>query len=382
MADGAFKFENCPLKHYVRKEGWLPLCKERAGLIKAGRDGKAERPRLKYFTFCAAGALDVVMLDLEKIVRRSSDDLFDSVYFFDVDAAYVAKTRESIPGANGFPGDFVEVVLTPDPDEAHVVDTVATLEPIENADFTKATVQKQQLLAMRREFVRAFPFDIVNLDLERYLFIPREKLPGKLVNAFRKVFEWQRRAGENKTKKGGTYTIDGFSLMFTLRIGPTELGEDYKAMMEQYVEHNIGAAPELGPIFNDRSGGKTPKEYLEKDFAGFFKLAAPKTVLSILKEQDWHVVGGVKIFEFERQTLDQPYRMLHFTMDVRRNNPPVEARAPGMVVKEAEAAYASCVKSLFSEDAVQVESKLETAKTEILAHLERVFQHKKKVVPG
>ena len=40
---------------------------------------------------------------------------FDTVCFFDRDDEAVAETRKRIPGARGFPGDFVEVLLeTPD----------------------------------------------------------------------------------------------------------------------------------------------------------------------------------------------------------------------------------------------------------------------------
>ena len=35
MADGAFKFEDCLLKHYVRKNAWLPMCKQRLKSLKA-----------------------------------------------------------------------------------------------------------------------------------------------------------------------------------------------------------------------------------------------------------------------------------------------------------------------------------------------------------
>jgi hypothetical protein len=373
IVNGGFKFENCLLKHYVRTKGWLPLCKERARELHERRGG-SDRPRLKYFTFCAAGAVDVIMLDLERVVRRSSDDQFDTVYFFDIDDAFVAKTRETIPGAIGFPADFVAVVLAQDPEEPSLVDTVETLEPPDDEEFTRGVREKQRILAIRREFVQSFPFDIVNLDLERYLFRPREKLPGKLVNAFRKVFEWQRRAGI--TNRGRPFTIDGFSLMFTLRIGPRDLGDDYKTMMESYVTQNILADPELPALFALRSGGRSPSEYLLSDFDGFFKLAAPKTVLALLKEEDWHVNDALKIFEFERQTTEDPYTILHFVMDVKRNNPPQEERAPGCIPQSAAAAYTNCIKTLFSADTVRVEPIVATIEQEVSEHLDRVFRHR------
>lgn len=383
MPNGAFKFENCLLKHFVRKEGWLPECRNRAKQVKAGRVAQ-DRPRLKYFTFCAVGAIDVVMLDLEKVIRRSPEEHFDTVYFFDVDEAYVARTRESIPGAIGFPEDFVKVVLLDDPEEANVVDTVETLEPPRAAENTKAVREKARLLAMRRDFIRAYPFDIINLDLERYLFIPREQLPGKMVNAIRKVFEWQRRSGEFMDGKATkSYKIDGFSLMFTLRVGPTELGEDYKAMMQGYVTQNLAADAALQPLFEAVSGGRSANDFLGADFNGFFKLAAPKTILAVLKEADWHVVGGVKVFEFERATAGgEPYQMLHLVMDVRRNNPPLEQRAPGVFPPEAAAAYASCVRALFEGEVVRVEPIAKANESDLSEHLGRIVEHRRRVGSG
>src|ERR1041384_6632857 len=114
--DGLFKFEDCLLKHFIRKEAWLPRCKIRLRTIRKAAKKAAEARRLKYFTFCAVGALDVLMLDLEKVIRRSKENRrFDTVYFFDVDSEYVIETQKRIPGAQGFASDFVQAVLVDDP---------------------------------------------------------------------------------------------------------------------------------------------------------------------------------------------------------------------------------------------------------------------------
>src|SRR5215469_6304911 len=105
MPDGPFKFEDCLLKHYIRRHLWVPRCRERREALK-GTAARRQSRRLKYFTFCAEGALDVLLLDRERIIRRSSNDEFDTVYFFDSDDDAISETRKRIPGAIGFPGDF------------------------------------------------------------------------------------------------------------------------------------------------------------------------------------------------------------------------------------------------------------------------------------
>jgi hypothetical protein len=378
MADGDFKFEKCLLKHFVRHQGWLPLCKKRAQSLRTNAGNS--RPRLKYFTFCAAGALDVMMLEMEKVIRRSASDMFDTVFFFDVNDTFVAQTRQRVPGAVGFPEEFVKVVLADDTAEGGNIDTIATLEPPEEDKFTTKVVDKNRVLAIRRQFVQSFPFDVINLDLERYLFIPREELPGDLVNALRNVFEWQRRAGTTKDRK--KYKIDGFSLMFTLRLGPKELGDDYQKLMKDYITANIANDASLEPLFKKRSADRSVTQFLRDDFEGFFKIAAPKTIMSLLHEQDWHVDPdhGVIAYEFERKTKKDPYRMLHVLMDVKRNSPSRERRGPGVESAAAKQAYATNVKKLFENDAIAVALQLKELGESVIAdHLDKVIAHRKKL---
>src|ERR1700688_2354539 len=104
-----FAFEDCLLKHYIRKEVWLPFCRDRLRKIRAAEPKQPRR--LRYFTFCAVGALDVLLLDRERVIRKSNNDEFDTVVFFDRSDEAIIETRKRIPGANGFPGDFAEIIL-------------------------------------------------------------------------------------------------------------------------------------------------------------------------------------------------------------------------------------------------------------------------------
>lgn len=121
MAENVFHFlEDDLLKHYVRTNAWLPLCKKRLRAIRgAGRPGATRR--LRYFTFCAVGALDVLMLDVARVVPFHKRHGFDTVVFFDKNQEFVIETQKRIPGAIGFPGDFVNVVLNEDPEEEYMV---------------------------------------------------------------------------------------------------------------------------------------------------------------------------------------------------------------------------------------------------------------------
>ncbi len=102
----AIDYDSDLVKHFVRTDGWLPLCRRRLEAI------SQEQPRrLRYFTFCAVGAVDVLMLDVAKVVKLSSTSKFDTVAFFGRDDESIVETVKRIPGAVGFPGNFVDVVL-------------------------------------------------------------------------------------------------------------------------------------------------------------------------------------------------------------------------------------------------------------------------------
>src|SRR5947208_3335999 len=115
MAESLFKYELDLPKHHIRLEGWLPRCKGRLETVRAA-SASGDLRRLRYFTFCAVGAIDVLMLDVAKVFGASERG-FSNVCFFDRNSDLIRETQKRIPGAIGFPGDFVETVLLDDPEE-------------------------------------------------------------------------------------------------------------------------------------------------------------------------------------------------------------------------------------------------------------------------
>jgi hypothetical protein len=384
MIGGEFKFENCLLKHYIRRYAWLPVCKERLEALKSTFRRQKDTRRLKYFTFCAVGALDVVMLNLEQVIKRSSSTKrFDSVVFFDVNQEFVSETEKTIPGAIGFSGDFVNVVLVNDPAEALITsDPIVDEAPTEEQN-TAVTREMQRLRGMKRAFIQSFPFDVINLDLEEYLFKPKERLPGRVIRALRKVFEWQRLPG--RRADGGVYNVGEFTLMFTTRLGPPNLDIEYLDMLRNYVEGNLARDEALKEIYIQQSGNREPADYLVRDFEGFFKLAVPKTIVSLLLEEDWEIDlrSGLQIFEFERKPVGDPYWMLHFVMSVRRIRPAQEERAPGQMPSAAAENYRQVVRKIFETKAADVSNLLaEIGEDPVRSHLNRVKAHRAKTSRG
>lgn len=353
MPEGIFKYENDLLKHYVRSNAWLPLCRERSKRIKENTNPKMRR-KLRYFTFCAIGAVDVLMLDVANIIRPSKIRGFDTVYFFDITKQYVFETNKRIPGAIGFPGDFVKIVLLDDPDEESILESQDSLKsPREEYDVSGVR-ERQALIAQRQQFIKCFPFDVINLDLEEFLFKPNDPFPGKVINSLRRIFSWQQKP--LTTPQITNYSLDGFSLMFTTQIGPPNISNEYLEMLKGQLDSNISSNSELRNLLHQRTGFNNTLTLQNNSFDEFFKLAMPKLLAQILMEEDWYIDSdkGILIYEYERSSESRSYKMLHLAMDVKRKNPPRERRSPGVNPNEAVEAYQEVVRQIFERNPIIV----------------------------
>lgn len=346
-----FRYHDDLLKHWVRTQGWLPAAKRRKDRLKA-----ISARRLRYFTFCAAEAVDVLMLDIARVVVRHAKRGFDTVCFFNIDPEDVARTQRTLPGAEGWAQDFVDVILEEDPYEGrqppNLEDEVAELE---NTGVVRAMVNRRRI---RREFRSQFPFDILNLDLYQHLKRPKERVPGRLVNTIRRLFEWQK---ESLFHEGRREYLQEFTLMLTVRIGPQNMGPDHLGDLAAVLRENLESRPELVPIFENRTGCGAVDELVERDFDTFFRLSVPKMIARLALEADWFLdpETGVRVFEFERQARGEPYRMLHLIMDVRRQDPPKDQRpvAP-LYTAEASGSYETVVEGIFRDPVTEVTPEL------------------------
>lgn len=342
---GLFKYEDCPLKHYVRLEGWLPFAKRRLRIIRAGRKVSQQR-RLRYFTFCAVGALDVLMLDVARVIRKN-DGRFDNVVFFDRTKEHIIETQRRIPGAVGFPGKFTLIVNDEDPAGDAQVEAEEPLSENTGQLDEKKFRERQRRLAIRKDFRMTFPFDVINLDLEEFLFKQRDQFPGQVVRAMKRVFEWQRQPILGL--RGRREYLTGFTLMFTTQIGPVAMHPDYLRMLRKYLEDNITNQPGLLDQLHQRAGLRDIDQLLAERFDLFFKLSVPKVIAAMLLEEDWYIDPntGVTTFQFDRDSADGSYTLLHIVMDVNRQKPDRDNRMPNTTPPMVTNAYDEVVRRIF-----------------------------------
>ena len=374
-----FKFEECLLKHYVRVKGWLPLCKSRKEAVNKGVPSTKQR-RLRYFTFCAIGAIDVLMLDVAKVLRPSEAGRFDTVVFFDRDSGAVTETEKRIPGATGFPGNFVDVVLAQGV-EVNDMDEEDILAPPEDLPDIPVTREGQRLRYQHERFRNEFPFDIINLDLEEYAFKPRDPFPGKVINALRKIVQWQTRPLTGAT--GAKKSIDGFSLMFTTRIGPANMSAEYRMMLRDSLTANIARDPRLSDVLKNKTGMGNVQTLEASMFDEFFKIGFRKVLAGLMLEGDWYIdeMTGIKTFVFSRQFTGGSYSMLHFVMDVKRQKPSFRERAPNSgPAASALSAYSVVAQSVVTEPDLIVTDDIANA-ADLKPSLSEIRGRRKKYYP-
>jgi hypothetical protein len=286
------------------------------------------------------------MLENANILVKN-DGRFDNVVFFDYTDESIIETQRRIPGAIGFPGPFASVVIDEDAaGDAEIEATDYLKSPRDQTD-EKAVRERQRRLDIRKRFRLKFPFDVVNLDLEEFLFKPRDPLPGRVVRAMRRIFEWQRQP--LTFTKNQRETLNGFTLMFTTQIGPPVMHPDYLGMLRDYLRTNIKSEPRLLDILEQRSGFRDLGRLEAENFDLFFKLAVPKVIARILLAEDWYIDPdyGVSIFQFERSSKTGPYTLLHMVMDVKRQAPSFDERPPDTRPVAVSDAYALVVRQIF-----------------------------------
>jgi hypothetical protein len=371
---------NCLLKHYVRTRAWLPASTYRRSIVEKAKPRNFRHRPLRYFTFCASGAKDVYMLDMEDVLQlgasRNNDEPFSGVYFFDLDELNTAEIQSHLPGAIGFPARFESVMLDEDPNEELILgnDEDAKEAITRDEENTREQRQREKLRTIRREFLLSFPFDVMNIDICGYVYKNKDYFPGKIINSLRKVFRLQKNEVIYKNLSYGY--LNGFTLMFTSTLGPEDLKPEYINELAACLDSNISRSDNLKSKFENRTGGRNVNTLLSDDFDTFFMLSLPKIIAGELRKHDWHVdpVSGIDVFDFDRPKDSDggTYKMLHFVMQVKRNSP-IESKRGLIEPPEFQDAYDTVVSQLFDRPQVTLnDAYISSIRNDLQDHLNKV----------
>ena len=298
-------FETDPLKHYVRKYGWLPAAKEQTRTIK----NRSKRIPLRYFTFCAAGAMDVFMLEREGILKRSEEmGRLEGVYFceendenFGIIADLIGKPE------NGFLGTFEDIVLFEDDEET---DGKELKDELESSDaYSDEVREKLGYKDTHYRLREAFPFDIINLDVCGAMFPPKEGIMAPLLESIIQILEWQTKSkfpiNDQECKQ--------FTLFLTSHISQNQINN---TAIQQLTDLVIGNMRNLDfqEAFIKRYKHDQVQKLISQDFADFFCLALPKFIIQrALYNHGWEVTPG-PTYLFHRDNKwdkNKPYQIMH-----------------------------------------------------------------------
>ncbi len=93
------------------------------------------------------------------------------------------------------------------------------------------------------------------------------------------------------------------------------------------------------------------------------------------------IIRGVSVYEIERESQDGPYKMLHLVLDVRRQNPTRERRAPGAAFPVAVTdAYTEVARSIFTGPEIVVTDAI-LDQTDLQASLAKIRARRRKYYP-
>ncbi len=294
-------FEKDLLKHYVRRYGWLEAAKKQKRAIK----NRSKRIPLRYFTFCAVEAIDVFMFEHEGILERSKETGYlEGVYFCERDPGNFARIADLIGlTAQGFPGEFEKIVLFED-DE----DTEGKTRGDGNyypSQVRKKLINKDAHCRLRK----AFPFDIINLDVCGVMFPPKKGVMAPLLKSIIQILEWQTES---------RFSINNleckqFTLFLTSHVDQDDTNQTAIEQLQKRVNDNISMNRDFQSAFFNRYGHDQAGRLAGEDFANFFCIALPKYIIhTALHQFGWEITSGpTYLFNRDYRREEKQYQIMH-----------------------------------------------------------------------
>src|SRR5262249_32670090 len=155
-----------------RMHGWRPTCTATYGR-------RLKRP-VRYFTFCAASAIDVFMLERAGILRRDGEMRLVSTFFCERDPADFAEISRLIGSAEqGFQGAFEEIILFTESDSTRGL----SYQDIEGPRRSPFLQERLRVKDIHYRLKATFPFDILNIDATGTLLPPKQGAMSRLLRA-------------------------------------------------------------------------------------------------------------------------------------------------------------------------------------------------------
>ena len=296
-------YETDTPKHYVRTDGWLKAAKEQKNVVRR----RSKNIPLRYFTFCAAKAIDVFMLEREGILNRSAKTgRLEGVYFCEKNDEDFGEIAELIgPTEEGFRGEFEKIVLFEDDEDTEGKSLLDEDENLHPDHIHK----KLQIKDAHDRLHKAFPFDIINLDVCGVMFPLKKGVIPPLLKSILHILRWQ-----TESKFSNTHKCDRFTLFLTSPINRDSTNQTAIQQLEDLVRKNINTIADFQAAFAQRYGHDDVHQLVHENFARFFCVALPKFIIDLaLRQFGWRVTCGPTYLynRDDRWVENKQYQIMH-----------------------------------------------------------------------
>ncbi len=262
------------VKHFVRRTAWLPAVVSQA---KACKEAKRD---FKYFTFCAAEAIDVFLFLREGALKRDAKTgSVENTYFCEKDEQDFNTISQLIgPHEQGFLGDFQDMILFEDDTDTEGR-RYSDVEQQYSGDVRSRLSIKERHLRFRCKL----PFDVINLDICGTFFPPKDGVLSPMVKSIRKLLEWQTQFAEEDPN------FDSFTVFLTTHVETGKVNKDALQELITVVDTNGETFAGFAKGLEERFGTTEGKKIAEKDFPSFYSMALPKVVIGEAFQRGWTV---------------------------------------------------------------------------------------------
>ena len=369
MATTELDWNSDVVKHYVRRNAWLPAARAQARAARiTGREPK-------YLTFCAAQAIDVFLFLKEGVLKRDpKTDVVLNTYFCEKDETDFNEISRLI-GAHerGFFGDFQDLILFEDDENTRGLDYDDISMRYD------ANVRKRLSIKKRHEHLKsAFPFDVANLDVYGTFFPPLTGVLSPMLRSVRTFLDWQTDAAVKDEK------FDSFSIFLTSHVEDGKVSSAAQEQMIEMIEKNSATFSGFSQALNERFGTDDAATIANAEFNAFYCIALPKVVVSEAFNRGWSVTtdfaGQYRRMRNYPNTADgTSYAMLAWVGRFDRLQP--EQLELGLAGVESNLEYAHVINEL-TRTTLDIDKALCTDLRDTTSDLDQVVTYREEFLNG
>ena len=213
----------------------------------------------------------------------------------------------------GFQGDFEKIVLFEDDEDTRGIELYPEVKEDETEEADRAYPEdvrrKLRYKDAHQRLRKAFPFDILNLDVLGVMFPPRRGVITPLLKSLIRILEWQAQSSFPNGRP-----CQQFTLFLTSHIDPDNTDAEAIRQLARRFSENIDSNVDFRSAFVNLYGYQDTSEFVKDNFAEFFCLAFPKYIIhQALFHLGWEIVPG-PVFLYNRdykREIGRQYQIMH-----------------------------------------------------------------------